>query len=98
METGYKSNVMLNFINGDVKIEVSNEKETFSFVSGLGFIALPHFFDTLTKFYKGDIKKEKLYCHGTGEFYNFITNGINLTIEHVDDYYGQYDTAIYHFN
>ena len=98
METGYKSYVKLNFINGDVKIEVSNEKETFSFVSGLGFIALPQFFDTLTKFYKGDMKKEKIYCHGNGEFYNFITDGINLIIEHVDDYYGQYDTAIYHFN
>ena len=29
-----------------------------------------------------------------GEFYNFITDGINLTIEHVDDY----DTALYYFN
>ena len=98
MDTGYKSNVKINFTNGDVKIEVSNGKETFSFISGIGSIALPHFFDTLTKFYKGDIKKEKFYCHGNGEFYNYITDGINLTIEHIDDYYGQYDIARYHFN
>ena len=98
MDSDYKSKVKINFINGDVKIEVSNGKETFSFISGLGFIALPHFFDTLTKLYNGDIKREKLFCHGNGEFYNFITDGINLTIEHVDDYYGQYDTVIYYFN
>ena len=62
MDSDYKSKVKLNFINGDVKIEVSNGKETFSFISGLGFIALPHFFDTLTKLYNGDIKREKLFC------------------------------------
>ena len=98
MDTEYKSNVKINFINGDIKIDVSNGKETFSFVSGIGYISLAHFFDTLSKLYNGEIKKEKLYCHGSGEFYNYIIDGINLTIEHVDDYYGQYNTAIYHFN
>ena len=98
MDTEYKGNVKINFITGDIKIEVSNGKETFSFISGIGSIALPHFFDTLTKFYKGGIKKERLYCHGNGEFYNYISDGIKLTIEHVNDYYGQYDTATYHFN
>ena len=95
MDTGYKSNVKIDFTNGDVGIDVSNGKETFSFVSGIGSMALPHFFDTLSKFYTGDMTKEKLYCHGNGEFYNYSTDGIDLTIEHVDD---QYDTVTYHFN
>ena len=48
MDTGYKSNVKINFTTGDVEIDVSNGKETFSFVSGIGSIALPHFFDMLS--------------------------------------------------
>ena len=32
MDTGYQSNVKIDFISGDVKIDVSNGKETFSFV------------------------------------------------------------------
>ena len=98
MNTGYKSNVKINFRGGDVRVEVSDGKETFSFMSGIGSMALPEFFDTLSKLYKGDLTKEKLYCHGNGEFYNYSTDGIELTIEHVDDYYGQYDTVTYQFD
>ena len=76
MNTGYKSNVKINFRSGDVRVEVSDEKETFSFMSGIGSMA----------------------CHGNGEFYNYSTDGIELTIEHVDDYYGQYDTVTYQFD
>lgn len=98
MISDYKCKVKINFNSGDVCIDVSDDKETFSYISGLGSSALAHFFGTLSEFYEGEITTDKLYCHGTGEFYIFNTDGTNLTIEHVDDYYDQYDVVVYNFN
>lgn len=98
MDSGYKCNVKIFFESGDVQIDVSNEKQTFSFKSGVAWVTLPQYFSKLSQFYKGEIKEARLDCHGNSEYYNYSTDGINLIIEHVDNQDPKNLTFFYQFN
>ncbi|HWL24693.1 MAG TPA: hypothetical protein VNR38_13250 [Ureibacillus sp.] len=96
MKSEYKGVI---FFNADtVHIDISNDKHTFSYITGIAWFELPNFFYKLSLLYKGEIGEGKLYCHGNGDYYIYSTDGSNLKIEHVDDYYGQNHRITYYFD
>ncbi|AWE07707.1 hypothetical protein DCE79_10065 [Lysinibacillus sp. 2017] len=86
MDSNYNCFIKICFISGDFQCDVSSDTQLFSFKSGIGFIAIPHFFSTLSSLYKGEIHEEKLYCHGNEDYYIFSSDGSNLNIEHIAHY------------
>ena len=88
MHNDYKCTVKINFENGDVTIEVLGGGQTFSYNSGLGFLALPEFFVALSRLYKGEANKIKLEYHGTFECYSyyFSSDGKSLKVKHIDPF------------
>lgn len=82
MDSNYKCFIDIRFTGGDIQFDVSSDTQLFSFKSGIGFIAIPHFFLTLSSLYKGEISEGKLYCHGNSDYYIFSSDGSNLNIEH----------------
>ncbi|ATP40003.1 hypothetical protein CSE16_08035 [Solibacillus sp. R5-41] len=86
MGSNYKCFIDIRLTGGDVQIEVSSDTQLFSFKSGIGFIAIPHFFSTLSSLYKGEISEAKLYCDGNSDYYIFSSDGSNLNIEHISHY------------
>jgi len=51
MDSNYKCFIDIRFHGGDIQFDVSNDKQLFSFKSGIGFVAIPHFFSTLSSLY-----------------------------------------------
>lgn len=86
MDSNYKCTIDIRLSGGDIQFDVSNDAQLFSFKSGIGFIAIPHFFSTLSSLYKGEISKERLDCHGNSDYYLFSSDGTNLFIEHISHY------------
>ncbi|WP_339146247.1 MULTISPECIES: hypothetical protein [unclassified Sutcliffiella] len=86
MESNYKCFIDIHFEGGNIQIDVSDGTQLFSFKSGLGFIAIPHFFFTLVQLYKGEIKEAQLDCHGNSDYYRFLSDGVNLFIEYTTNY------------
>ena len=87
MDFNYKCSIVIYYSGGgDIQFDVSSGAQLFSFKSGIGFIAIPDFFSTLSSLYKGDISEAKLDCHGNSDYYMFSTDGTTLFIEHVGHY------------
>ena len=86
LNTDYKCDVIINFTNGDVFIDVLGNGQKFSFISGLGFIALPEFFLALTNLYKRETNNSKLDYHGNYDYYYFSSDGTNLQVEHISPF------------
>jgi len=93
MESNYKCFIDTGFHGGDIQFDVSNDTQLFSFKSGIGFVAIPHFFWTLSSLYKGDISEAQLDCHGNFDYYIFSRDGTNLFIEHI----GHYPEGIFNY-
>lgn len=51
MESNYKCFIDIRFSGGDIQFDVSSDKQLFSFKSGIGFVAIPNFFSTLSSLY-----------------------------------------------
>ncbi|MEY9978125.1 hypothetical protein [Lysinibacillus sp. RC79] len=83
MNSNYKCFIDICFSGGDIRFDVSSDTQLFSFKSGIGFVAIPHFFSTLSSLYKGEISEAKLDCHGNYDYYIFSSGGTNLFIEHI---------------
>ncbi|SDM91627.1 hypothetical protein SAMN05518871_102557 [Psychrobacillus sp. OK028] len=60
MESDYKWFIDIRFSGGDIQFDVSSESHLFSYTSGIGFVAIPHFFCTLAQLYKKEIKEAHL--------------------------------------
>ncbi|AVK85143.1 hypothetical protein C3943_17210 [Lysinibacillus sp. B2A1] len=86
MDSNYKCFIDIRFSGGDIQFDVSSDTQLFSFKSGIGFVAIPHFFSTLSSLYKGEISETKLDCHGNFDYYIFSSDGTNLFIEHISHY------------
>ncbi|WP_433959213.1 hypothetical protein [Cytobacillus horneckiae] len=86
MESEYQCSIDIRLIGGDIQFDVSSDTQFFSFKSGMGFVAIPHFFFTLLQFYKREIKEAHLDCHGNADYYKFSSDGITLFIEYITDY------------
>lgn len=86
MNTDYKSSVVINFTNGDIFIEVLGNGQKFTFISGLGFIALPEFFHALSNLYKREVNRSKVEYHGCSDYYYFSSDGTTLQVEHIGPY------------
>lgn len=86
MNFNYKCFIEICFNGGDIQFDVSSDTQLFSFKSGIGFVAIPHFFSTLSSLYKGEISEAKLDCHGNCDYYIFSSEGTNLFIEHISHY------------
>lgn len=83
MDSNYKCFIDVHFSGGDIQFDVSSDTQLFSFKSGIGFVAIPHFFSTLSSLYKGEIREAKLDCHGNSDYYIFSSDGTNLFIKHI---------------
>lgn len=57
MDSNYKCFIDIRFSGGDIQFDVSSDTQLFSFKSGIGFVAIPHFFLTLSSLYKGEISE-----------------------------------------
>jgi hypothetical protein len=86
MKSIYKCSIDIRLNGGDIKIDVSDGTQLFSFKSGVGFIAIPQFLVTLTQLYKGDVTEAQLDCIGNSDYYRFFRNGVNLFIEYTTHY------------
>ncbi|TQR14692.1 hypothetical protein [Psychrobacillus vulpis] len=86
MNTAYKCSVVINFTNGDVRIEVLGDGQKFSFISGLGFIALPELFLALSNLYKREANRSKVDYYGNYDYYYFSSDGTSLQVEHIAPY------------
>ncbi|MBP2242908.1 hypothetical protein J2Z40_003490 [Cytobacillus eiseniae] len=86
MKSNYKCFIDIHLSGGDIQFDVSDDIQLFSFKSGLGFIAIPHFLFTLAQLYKGKIKEARLDCHGNTDYYSFISDGVNLFIVYTTNY------------
>lgn len=86
MESDYQCFIDIRFSGGDIQFDVSSGTQLFSFKSGIGFVAIPHFFFTLSQLYKREIKEAQLDCHGNADYYKFSSDGITLYIEHISHY------------
>ncbi|MFJ6267449.1 hypothetical protein ACIQGW_21065 [Lysinibacillus xylanilyticus] len=86
MNSNYKCFIDIRFSGGDIQFDFSSDTQLFSFKSGIGFVAIPHFFSTLSSLYKGEISEAKLDCHGNFDYYIFSIDGTNLVIEHISHY------------
>ncbi|WP_203248761.1 hypothetical protein [Sporosarcina beigongshangi] len=93
MDSNYKCSIDIRFSGGDIQFDVSNDIQLFSFKSGIGFVAIPHFFSTLSSLYKGEISEAQLDCHGNFDYYIFSNGGTNLFIEHI----GHYPEGIFNY-
>ena len=93
MDSTYKCFIDIGFDGGDIQFDVSDEIQLFSFKSGIGFVAIPHFLSTLSSLYKEEISKAQLDCHGNLDYYKFFSDGANLFIEHI----GHYPEGIYKY-
>ena len=82
MDSNYKCFIDIGFEGGDIQFDVSDDIQLFSFKSGIGFVAIPHFLSTLSSLYKGEISEAQLDCHGNSDYYIFSRDGTNLLIEH----------------
>ncbi len=51
MESNYKCFIDIRFSGGDIQFDVSSDTQLFSFKSGIGFVAIPNFFSTLSSLY-----------------------------------------------
>jgi hypothetical protein len=97
MDSNYKCHIDIRLNGGDIRFDVSDNKQLFSFKSGVGFVAIPHFFFTLSQMYKGKIKEAQLDCHGNADYYRFFCDGENLLIEYIS-HYPQESIYKYQFN
>ncbi|MFB5089779.1 hypothetical protein PGC35_21820 [Psychrobacillus sp. PGGUH221] len=86
MESDYQCFIDIRFRGGDIQFDVSSDTQLFSFKSGIGFVAIPHFLSTLSSLYKGEISEAQLYCHGNSDYYKFTSDSANLFIEHIGHY------------
>lgn len=86
LKSNYKCYIDIRFKGGDIKIDVTDGTQLFSFKSGVGFIAIPHFLITLAQLYKGEVKEAQLDCHGNSDYYRFFSDKVNLLIEHTTNY------------
>lgn len=86
MNTNYKCFIDIRFSGGDIQFDVSSDTQLFSFKSGIGFIAIPNFFSTLTSLYKGEISEAQIDCDGNFDYYIFFSDGGRLFIEHNGHY------------
>ncbi|WP_318617553.1 hypothetical protein [Sporosarcina sp. YIM B06819] len=93
MDANYKCSIDIRFNGGDIQFDVSDGMQSFSFKSGIGFVAIPHFFWTLSSLYKGDISEAQLDCHGNSDYYLFSRDGTNLLIKHI----GHYPEGIFNY-
>src|SRR4051794_2726994 len=84
LDPNYKCFIDISFFGGDIQFDVSDDKQLFSFKSGIGFVAIPHFFSTLTSLKKGEISEARLVCHGNGDYYILTRVDENLFIEYVN--------------
>ncbi|MGN7402376.1 hypothetical protein ACTHO0_21200 [Cytobacillus praedii] len=98
MESDYQCSIDISFISGDIQFDVWSDTKLFSFKSGLGFIAIPHFFFTLSQLYKSEIKEAQLDCHGNADYYKFYSDGITLFIEEHEIDYPKKEIYKYQFN
>lgn len=98
METDYQCFIDIRFSGGDIQFDVSSDTQLFSFKSGIGFVAIPHFFFTLSQLYKKEIKEAQLDCHGNADYYKLSSDGITLFIEHATDYPKEEIYNKYEFN
>lgn len=96
MNTDYRCDISINFTNGDVKIKISGNEQEFSFVSGLGFMALPEFFLALSNLYIKEVTRSKLEYYGNYDYYYFFSDGTSLQVEHINPYTD--DILYYIFN
>lgn len=92
MDGNYKCCIDIRLSGGDIQFDVSDDMQLFRFQSGIGFVAIPHFFITLSALYKGEISEAQLDCHGNADYYLFSSDGQNLFIEHVGHYPQRTDT------
>jgi len=60
MNSNYKCFIDIRFSGGDIQIDVSSDTQLFSFKSGIGFIAIPNFFQRLPLYIKAKLVKPKL--------------------------------------
>ncbi|MFF2755575.1 hypothetical protein ACFVR1_17800 [Psychrobacillus sp. NPDC058041] len=86
MNKDYQCRVVINFTNGDVRIEVLGDGQKFSFISGLGFIALPELFLALSNLYKREVNRTKVDYYGNYDYYYFSSDGTSLQVEHIAPY------------
>jgi len=86
MDSNYKCFIDIRFSGGDIQFDVSSDTKLFSFKSGIGFVAIPYFFSTLSSLYKREISEAQLDCHGNFDYYKFSSDGTNLFIEHISHY------------
>jgi hypothetical protein len=87
MDSKYKCHIDIRFYGGDIRFDVSDNSQLFSFKSGIGFVAIAHFFFTLSQLYKGEFEEAELDCHGNADYYRFLCDGgENLFIEHTSHY------------
>jgi hypothetical protein len=86
MDFNYKCHIDIRFNGGDIRFDVSDNSQLFSFKSGIGFVAIPHFFFTLSQLYRGEIEEAQLDCYGNADYYRFLCDGENLFIEHTSHY------------
>jgi|SRR5690606_4575955 hypothetical protein len=82
MDSDYQCFIDIGFDGGDIQFDVSDDIQSFSFKSGIGFVAIPHLLLTLSSLYKGEISEARLECHGNSDYYIFSRYGTNLLIEH----------------
>lgn len=78
----YKCSVSIKLDGGDVQIAVSDGDRMFTYISGVGFVALRQFFGVLTDFYYGSIDSYRLDNIGFYDYYIFSIEGNNLLIKH----------------
>ncbi|MGD6857642.1 hypothetical protein [Bacillus infantis] len=86
MDSNYKCFIDIRFSGGDIQFDVSSDTQIFSFKSGIGFVAIPHFLSTLSSLYKGELSEIEMDCHGNLDYYIFSSDGTNLFIEHISHY------------
>ena len=86
IDSNYKCFIDIRFSGGNIQFDVSNDIQLFSFISGIGFVAIPSFLSMLSSLYKGEISEAKLDCHGNFDYYIFSSDGTNLFIEHIGHY------------
>lgn len=82
MTKDYACKVEIELTGGNVRIEISGDHQTFEYISGVGFVALPRFFYVLEDLYLKKIDTARLDNIGYYDYYNFTCVDESIHIEH----------------
>jgi hypothetical protein len=93
----YTCKVEIELTGGNVKFEISGDHQTFEYISGVGFVALPRFFYVLEDLSLGKIDTARLDNIGFYDYYDVTRVDETLYIEHFSHEPENY-TYHYQFN